>query len=137
MKVVINSCYGGFSLSSQAYTLLKEVKGNPEKVEYSRHDNDLVKIIETLGEKANGSCAALQIVEIEDDVAYEIREYDGYEGVYLLSQMWKVTRHDGLIAIVLAESKTEVREKVSVLPLFKANIKSIEPIKEGFYITES
>ena len=45
----------------------------------SRHDPILVKVVEELGEKANGSYADLQIEEVEG--LYHINEYDGMERV--------------------------------------------------------
>ena len=45
----------------------------------SRHDPILVKVVEELGEKANGGYADLQIEEVEG--LYHINEYDGMERV--------------------------------------------------------
>ena len=45
----------------------------------SRHDPILVKVVEELGEKANGGYADLQIEEVEG--LYHINEYDGMEKV--------------------------------------------------------
>ena len=45
----------------------------------SRHDPILVKVVEELGEKANGNHADLQIEEV--DGLYRINEYDGMERV--------------------------------------------------------
>ena len=45
-----------------------------------RHDPDLVAIVEELGEKANGMCANLKILDIGNE-KYHIDEYDGYESV--------------------------------------------------------
>lgn len=49
----------------------------------SRHDPDLVKVIETLGpEVASGDCADLKIIEVPEGVMlYRIDEYDGMESV--------------------------------------------------------
>jgi len=59
---------------------------------YSLHDNradpDLIAVIEQLGKKANGSCADLKIVEIPDDVEWEISEYDGNEHVAECHRTW-------------------------------------------------
>lgn len=46
----------------------------------ARHDPMLIAAVETLGERANGSCADLRIAEIEGDL-YRIDEYDGFETV--------------------------------------------------------
>ena len=44
-----------------------------------RHDPILVQVVEELGDKANGECAKLAIVEISGP--YHIDEYDGFESV--------------------------------------------------------
>jgi hypothetical protein len=49
--------------------------------EGSRHDPDLIKVIEELGEKANGFCAKLAIAELPAGTLYRIDEYDGRESV--------------------------------------------------------
>jgi hypothetical protein len=45
-----------------------------------RHDKDLVAVVEKLGDKANGDCADLKVVEIDSNL-YRIDEYDGAESV--------------------------------------------------------
>ena len=39
-------------------------------------------------EKANGPCASLEIVQIPDDVEYEIDEYDGSESIHEVHRSW-------------------------------------------------
>ena len=48
--------------------------------DYSRHDPELVKTVEDLGSKANGSHAHLKIKELKGNL-YIIDEYDGSERV--------------------------------------------------------
>lgn len=48
----------------------------------------IVRAVEELGEKANGSCARLAVVEIPDDVEYEISEYDGREHIAETHRTW-------------------------------------------------
>lgn len=128
MKVVLNKCYGGFSLSNAAYeALIKKgwkvtfynEQGNhqdrdadicdgqggeyPSKwcrddLRYSlvcsRRDKeirahaDLVEVVEQLGDKANGRCAALEVVEIPDGVSWQIEEYDGMEHIAEKHRTW-------------------------------------------------
>lgn len=137
MKVVINACFGGFSLSKAAMLRYAELKGlsvtvedkdsfvgpsywlepDPAKREnqdnfylltpeerqasnqrhaaqrlhernISRSDPTLVQVVEELGKKAAGSYASLKIVEIPDDVKFEIKEYDGYEHVAEVHRTW-------------------------------------------------
>ena len=48
----------------------------------------LIKVVEELGEKANGRCAKLKIVEIPGGVDYEVEEYDGSEHIAEKHQTW-------------------------------------------------
>ncbi len=153
MKVVVNKCYGGYSLSPEACLWLhkngydeegfitpidKYYPKKEEKSEYNkkfgriaalekwrkyltkksakqsdslfitvftpdekfvlcqrpgdrqtgRHHPLLVKCVETLGKKANGGCANLEVVEIPDGVQYQIEEYDGYEHIAEVHRTW-------------------------------------------------
>lgn len=56
--------------------------------EVSRHDPLLLQVIEEMGDKANGQCAALKVVEIPADVDYVIEEYDGSEWVAEKHRTW-------------------------------------------------
>jgi hypothetical protein len=49
---------------------------------------DLIACIEALGDKANGTYAQLQIVEIPDDVGWEVDEYDGLERIAESHRVW-------------------------------------------------
>ncbi len=53
-----------------------------------RDDPHLIATVEAIKEKANGSCAKLKIVEIPDDVEWEIDEYDGMEQVQEKCRKW-------------------------------------------------
>jgi len=53
-----------------------------------RDDSLLIKIIEELGEEANGRFACLEIIEIPDDVIWEIDEYDGWETIHEKHRSW-------------------------------------------------
>ena len=46
-----------------------------------RNDPALIEVVEELGEKADGPYSELKIVEIPDDMKWEIDEYDGKEWV--------------------------------------------------------
>lgn len=89
---MINACFGGFNLSELAVERLKSIKsvtGEP-MWDGDRCDRHLLSIIELLGsEKVSGPFAALKIVEIPDDVVWEITEYDGYERVEEVHRSWE------------------------------------------------
>lgn len=141
MKIVINVCFGGFSLSNKAIKRYLELKGeecyfykqtkwnysdgyeeytltdendnassfiycytknlgdkitklddmenywfNDRKID--RTDKELIKVIEELGCEANGRCAKLKVVEIPDDVNWEIDDYDGNESIEEVHRSW-------------------------------------------------
>lgn len=89
-KIVINTRYGGFSLSVAALEMYRELSGNESAYDRNipRDDPFLIQIIEQLDHDADGSCAALKIVEIPDGVAWEIEEYDGKEHVAEQHRTW-------------------------------------------------
>ena len=96
MKIVINRCFGGFSLSQRAEALFRRIeKIKPDDEEYfSDHDiprdnPTLVRIVEKLGENAGGTYADLKIVEVPDDVNWYIEDYDGMEHVAERHRTWK------------------------------------------------
>ena len=92
-KVVVNRCYGGFSLSEEAearYNKYAEAAGLPpfDVYECPRHCPFLIQVVEEMGGKVDGSFSNLQIVSIEGN-QYRIREYDGMESVETPeSQTW-------------------------------------------------
>jgi hypothetical protein len=140
MKVVINDCYGGFSLSAAAMKRYLELQGrecyffdngepldfktlrprtqeqaeacflwhaydipNPQEIEdrdthyisdrdIERNDPLLIQVVEEMGADhctgASGACAHLKIIEIPDDVEWEIKEYDGTEWVAEVHRTW-------------------------------------------------
>jgi hypothetical protein len=53
-----------------------------------RDDPDLIAVVESMGESANGRHAKLKIVEIPDGVEWEIDEYDGMEQVSEKHRTW-------------------------------------------------
>jgi len=101
MKIVINTDYGGFSVSKKVYDelgfkwkghgYLKNDDFGIESGDYYayRADPRLIKAIEKIGEKeASGDLASLEIVEIPDDVDWEIDEYDGWESIHERHRVW-------------------------------------------------
>lgn len=100
MKVVINTCYGGFSISEDAFKLLNlkwlgyGFINNETFNIYSKNNYEyrtylpLVKVVEELGERANGKVAKLKIVEIPDNVDWYIDDYDGVESINEYHRSW-------------------------------------------------
>lgn len=56
--------------------------------EIARDDPFLIQVVDELGKKADGSHAELKIVEIPDDVEWQIEEYDGSEWVAEKHRTW-------------------------------------------------
>lgn len=93
MKVVINDCYGGFSLTDAA---LKEYKNRKNITSPNFYCFDiprecpvLVAMVEEQGTAINGDFSALKVVEIPDDVNWYIEEYDGMEHVAERHGTWR------------------------------------------------
>ena len=99
-KVVINRCYGGFSISAAAKRRYAELKGwtleepvnsyspmidqNGNRVgrgDFDRTDPILVQVVEELGNDADGVFADLRVVELPKGTQYRINEYDGLESI--------------------------------------------------------
>lgn len=90
MKIVINKCCGGFGLSDKALEMYNMLANTNLEHAYDLDRNDpiLVHVVETLGDDADGKFARLRIVEIPDDINWEIAEYDGVESVEEVHRSW-------------------------------------------------
>jgi hypothetical protein len=113
VKIVINSDYGGFSLSDEAILEYGKRKGlnlvKDENTNWSisifykdsvakenyfddreipRNDPILVEVVEKLGDAAYGFAANLKTVEIPEDVNWCIEENDGLEWVSEKHRTW-------------------------------------------------
>ena len=89
MKIVINTCFGGFGLSDKAFKLYQELGGTVDYYRSIPRDCPiLVQVVETLGSEADGRCASLSIVEIPDGVNWHVAEYDGLEHVAENHSTW-------------------------------------------------
>lgn len=108
-RLVVNRCYGGFSVSKEAAsliratgcphgeddptwpTLLEAAKGRREDAPrfFGAEHRDaeartcpaLVNAVEALGDRASGEHARLQVIEIPDDAEWYLDEYDGQETI--------------------------------------------------------
>ena len=111
-KIVINTCYGGFSLSHKAFLRLRELGQQQALAEVdggrywpsacradepslnkcgigiSRDDSVLVRVVEELGREANGHCADLKIVEIPSDIQWDIEGSHGVERIREAHREW-------------------------------------------------
>ncbi len=101
MKIVVNKCYGGFGVSEAVYKELgmkwdgygyldNEAFGIESNNYLAYRTNEkLISAIEKIGEeKASGDLAELRIVEVPDDIEWEIDEYDGIETVHEQHRSW-------------------------------------------------
>lgn len=140
MKIAINKCYGGFSLSDKAIEMIMKRKGlgcyrykqtkfncsddvdeytriddnelesssiihysttdlgkKIEKIPYEnywyyrnleRTDEDLISVIEELGDEASGEYGSVKVIEIPDDVDWKIDDYDGWESIHEKHRVW-------------------------------------------------
>ena len=92
MKIVINSCYGGFSLSKEALEHFRKETGGKAGFYDFQIDRDhpvLIRIVEEWGDRANGPYSKLKIVEIPDEVNWVISEHDGSEWVAERHRTWE------------------------------------------------
>lgn len=84
-KVVINTCYGGFSLSNWALQKL----GREYSFDIPRDDPELVAVVEEDAKKASGNCASLKVVEIPDgNFGWYLSDYDGCESIHENHRSW-------------------------------------------------
>jgi len=113
MKIVYSPTYGGFGLSEEAVRRLRELE-NPWAVKVKlpgetndkmtnlifgmgfngchdipRDDQDLISIVQLMGTvAASGRFAMLKIVDIPDDVQWEVEDYDGNEWIAEKHRTW-------------------------------------------------
>ena len=93
MKVAINVCHGGFDLSETGLALYKQkIEMAPDFPLYAwvipRFDENLIAVIEELKSESWGKFSELKVVEIPDDIEWEITEYDGSESVEEVHRKW-------------------------------------------------
>ena len=91
IEVVINTHYGGFGLSEEAYNFLGlewDGYGYAYCDYEKRTDPKLVECVKKLGKKANGQFAHLKIVEIPAKIEWYIDDYDGIETIHEVHRSW-------------------------------------------------
>lgn len=82
MKIVINDCFGGFTLPPTASTSVNLSRDESYYLQ-NRHDPQLVKVVENMNTEDNHWCSRLKVVEWPDGLPYKIADYDGLESVTL------------------------------------------------------
>jgi hypothetical protein len=99
MKLVINTCYGGYGLSEEALAAL----GIEDYGDIARYDPRLIELVERDPIAAADDCAELCVVEIPDNATdYYIDEDDGCESVIYVV--------DGKIHFAYGEEEEEEEE---------------------------
>lgn len=90
MKVVINTCFGGFGLSEKAMALYNDLANTDINYYYGIERNDpcLVQVVEELGKESYGDYSDLKIVDIPDGISWYIQEYDGLESIHETHRVW-------------------------------------------------
>ena len=101
MKIAINKCFGGFSVSKAVfdelgvewdeYGYLDNESFGIESGDYRawRSNERLISAIEKIGEKASsGSLANIVIAEIPDGIEWEMTVYDGQESIHEQHRSW-------------------------------------------------
>ncbi len=134
-EVVINSCFGGFSLSKKAVELLSKLTGI-EPDEYRnipRDDKYLVAVVKALGKEANGNCADLQIVDLEKGTKWYIREYDGIESIEFKQQMWLCTTNDKRV-VVIATAITPSQARSIASNAVKSDVLDVRALGDHYII---
>lgn len=95
MKVVINTDFGGFGLSTLAYSLLEEKGYDLEWRDYeNRAHPALIEVVEKLGtKKAGNGLSSLCIYNIPDN-CYDIHDRDGFERLLYPSMEWITPKYE-------------------------------------------
>ena len=101
MKIAINKCYSGFSVSKAVYQELgirytnygcldnKDFGITNDNYFAWRSNPRLIAAIEKLGEKeSSGNLAKIKVVDVPDDIEWSIDDYDGFETVEEKHRSW-------------------------------------------------
>jgi len=90
MKIVINTCWGGFGVSDSGRIEYERRIGVDLgwDLDISRTDQTLVAMVEKDSKLYSGRSASLKVVEVPDDVDWYIVNYDGQEHVAEKHRTW-------------------------------------------------
>lgn len=134
-EILLNRCYGGFSFSEEAmkeyYTKSKSTTAmlpdyEENQIDYqtldkgreiSRTDPVMIEIVKRLGQKANGSCASIQIACIPQKYTnyHCIDEYDGYESIGILFKDYKFDQIKTTINAYDGTDVAELKQKLEAI----------------------
>ena len=91
MSIVINKKYGGLDCRVRGLNCTERwvVMRSTYFHRPTRDDPILVRVVETLGEKANAEYAYLKVVKIPLDVKWYISDYDGIEEIHECHRSWE------------------------------------------------
>ena len=97
MQVVINTSYSNFAISGDAILFIQKKIKNPKaksQINAYAFDNDrshplLVEAVQKLGAKANGLYTTLKIVEIPDDIEWQVFASNGEEWIGEKHRTWR------------------------------------------------
>ena len=92
MEIIINACFGGWSISDTAYedlhTLIPEMKDT--HCDELRNHPLLIEYLKKHGsEVTSGRLAELHLINIPDDVKWYIEDYDGIETIHEVHRVWE------------------------------------------------
>lgn len=110
-KIVINTSLGGFTLSREAFLIMRErcnehALAEPDFGEFwddgsvrdeeadgflcgvPRNDPDLVRVVEELGEKSWGPVSELKIIDVPENVEWTIDDDNGKERIHEKHRVW-------------------------------------------------
>ncbi len=91
--IIINTCYGGFSLSPAGCARVEELGYTPPRPttqcrEIPRDHPALLQAFREMGDALAGAFADLCLVTIPDDINWQIEEYDGKEWIAEEHRTW-------------------------------------------------
>jgi hypothetical protein len=120
MKVLYNTCYGGFNFSNEfteEFNNRNTERLTPLETRHEeRTDPSVIALFEEKGsEWSSGRHSKLDIIEIPDDVEFTVEEYDGIETI-----SWSIPKDEiikDLLDIIKGRKKEEDTSKFTQMML--------------------
>jgi len=91
IEIVLNNCYGGFSVSKELYKSLGLAWDEyGSAFNENRTNPKLVEAVKALGAEANGECSELKIevIDLDDVLTAYIENNDGKESISYRQSDW-------------------------------------------------